>query len=243
LSDFDPQEKALRFVGKQLLALDDIVREAQSGRDTTLAFEQLKRWKGLTVELLAENVNESEAQALEKKRLGSFIMGRPLHNFLMEAKMYKVFLSALVEDLNKHPERVLKGKTRSAEVAAISIPAPTASRTVFLIHGHDELNLLRLRELLRDRWGLDSVVLKERPGKGRTLTEKFEEEAPAASFAMALLSPDDIVQGATAKDPYPQARPNVVFELGWFYGRLGRERVCILIRTGTTNPLRLGWYQ
>jgi predicted nucleotide-binding protein len=233
LSEFDPKEKALRFAGKQLLALDDIVREAKSGGDTTLSFEQLKRWKGMTVELLAEHVNESEAHAFEKKRLGSFIMGRPLHNFLTEAKMYRAFLLALVEDLNKNPERVLKAKTRTAEVAAISVPAPTASRTVFLIHGHDELNLLRLRELLRDRWNLDSVVLKERPGKGRTLIEKFEEEAPAASFAMALLSPDDVVQGASTTDLYPQARPNVVFELGWFYGRLGRERVCILIRTGT----------
>lgn len=32
---------------------------------------------------------------------------------------------------------------------------------------------------------------------------------------------------------YPQARPNVIFELGWFYGRLGREKVCILFKKGT----------
>lgn len=27
--------------------------------------------------------------------------------------------------------------------------------------------------------------------------------------------------------------PNVTFELGWFYGRLGRSKVCILSRKGT----------
>jgi predicted nucleotide-binding protein len=32
---------------------------------------------------------------------------------------------------------------------------------------------------------------------------------------------------------YPQARPNVIFELGWFYGRLGRDRVAILFKQGT----------
>ena len=39
---------------------------------------------------------------------------------------------------------------------------------------------------------------------------------------------------------YNQARPNVIFELGWFYGRLGRDRVCILYRKGTSIPSDLG---
>ena len=29
------------------------------------------------------------------------------------------------------------------------------------------------------------------------------------------------------------ARPNVIFELGWFYGRLHRDKVCILHKKGT----------
>jgi predicted nucleotide-binding protein len=31
-----------------------------------------------------------------------------------------------------------------------------------------------------------------------------------------------------------QARPNAIFELGWFYGRLGRSRVCNLVKRGTS---------
>jgi predicted nucleotide-binding protein len=34
-------------------------------------------------------------------------------------------------------------------------------------------------------------------------------------------------------DEYRQSRPNVFFELGWFYGRIGRENVCILFKEGT----------
>ncbi len=106
------------------------------------------------------------------------------------------------------------------------------SRGVFIVHGHDEKNLLRLKEILRERWKLEPIVLSAKPGKGRTIIEKFEAEAQSAAFAFVVLTPDDSI----AKDGagYSQARPNVIFELGWFYGRLGRAKVCILFKKGTT---------
>ena len=61
--------------------------------------------------------------------------------------------------------------------------------------------------------------------------EKFEEEAQRSSYAIVLMTPDDLVQLEGGE--YTQARPNVIFELGWFYGRLGRKRVCILFQRGT----------
>lgn len=105
-------------------------------------------------------------------------------------------------------------------------------RAVFIVHGHDDANLLRLENLLNDRWSLQSIVLRDEPGKGRTLIEKFEQEALSAGYAIILLTPDDLVL-TSAKD-YTQARPNVVFELGWFYSRIGREKVCILCKKGTS---------
>jgi predicted nucleotide-binding protein len=50
-------------------------------------------------------------------------------------------------------------------------------------------------------------------------------------YAFVLLTPDD--QIATPDGQYTQARPNVVFELGWFHGRLGRSQVVILFKKGT----------
>jgi predicted nucleotide-binding protein len=194
-----------------------------------LGFEQLKRWKENTVRILAETVSEKESLKLKEKRLGSFMMNQPLLNLNSEAILYRAFLTALSEEIQMSPERVLH--RRPASSPAVEIPAPTASRVVFIVHGHDELNLLRLRQLLKQRWALESVVLKEKPGKGRTLIEKFEEEALTATFALALLTPDDLV--STPDSEYPQARPNVIFELGWFYGRLGRGRVCILLAKDT----------
>ena len=46
-------------------------------------------------------------------------------------------------------------------------------------------------------------------------------------FAIALVTPDDVVKKA-GKSQW-QARPNVLFELGWFYGRLGPQRLLVLV--------------
>jgi len=159
-------------------------------------------------------------------------MGDPIGNLVDEARMYAGFLEALDQDLADLPADILEVATPvEGGQEDITIPAPPATGAVFIVHGHDELNLLRLKEIIRDRWRLEPIVLASKPGKGRTIIEKFEEEAQRAAFAFVLLTPDDVV--VTDSGAYAQARPNVVFELGWFYGRLGRNRVCILFKEGT----------
>ncbi len=45
--------------------------------------------------------------------------------------------------------------------------------------------------------------------------------------------PDDEVSFGT--ETYLQARPNVIYELGWFCGRLSRGNVMLLLREGTSR--------
>jgi predicted nucleotide-binding protein len=57
-------------------------------------------------------------------------------------------------------------------------------------------------------------------------------------FAVVLLTGDDRGGSATAKDDQLElrARQNVILELGFFLGRLGRSRVCALHRDGVEIP-------
>ena len=72
-----------------------------------------------------------------------------------------------------------------------------------------------------------TIVLADQPNQGLTIIEKFEKFAEGCSYAFALFTPDDILESNDGKK-YFQARPNVIFELGWFFANLGRSRVCIL---------------
>lgn len=106
-------------------------------------------------------------------------------------------------------------------------PQPTYGDTVFIVHGHDTAKLSEL-ELLLNKVAVKYVVLKDEPSGGRTVIEKFEDHAGEAGFAVALCTADDTGKAKSETRTNPRARQNVIFELGYFYGKLGRDRTAAL---------------
>ena len=118
---------------------------------------------------------------------------------------------------------------------------PPGGDKVFIIHGHAEDKWRELRDLLEDKLGLKGrvIVLKEEASQLKAVISKFEEYAKQCCYGFALVTPDDEVKKDKIKKQateYRQARPNVIFEIGWFYGRFGPSRLCILKQTGTEIP-------
>jgi predicted nucleotide-binding protein with TIR-like domain len=105
------------------------------------------------------------------------------------------------------------------------LPA-VSSNEVFIVHGRDSAAKSELA-LFIERAGLKPIILHEQPNAGRTIIEKFEDHGGSAGFAVILLTPDD-VGGPTADKLQPRARQNVIGEMFWFAGKLGRKRVCAL---------------
>lgn len=111
---------------------------------------------------------------------------------------------------------------------------PATGRKVLIIHGHAEAKWRELRDLL-ESWGLKSVVLWEEVGAGETIIQKFQRYGNDCCFAFALVTPDDMVE-KEGSETYGQARPNVIFEAGWFFGRFGPSRVALVVKKGTELP-------
>ena len=107
---------------------------------------------------------------------------------------------------------------------------------VFVIHGRDEEAKQTVARFLAEL-DLEPVILQEQPSKGNTIIEKFEEHAQSAAFAVALCTPDDVGALASEQDNLrPRMRQNVVFELGYFAGAIGRNRVCALLKGKVDRP-------
>jgi predicted nucleotide-binding protein with TIR-like domain len=106
------------------------------------------------------------------------------------------------------------------------------SRKVFVVHGHDEAAKEATARFL-SQLDLEPIILHEQPNQGRTIIEKFEKYADV-SFAVILLTPDDLVSSKDASDQARhRARQNVIFELGFFVGKLSRSNVCALHKGDT----------
>lgn len=121
---------------------------------------------------------------------------------------------------------------------ATSPPSELAgdSNRVFLVHGHHEGAIQETARWL-ERFGLTVTILREQPNSGRTIIEKFMDFSDVA-FAVILLTGDD--RGGPKDSSYDQqkmrARQNVILELGFFLGKLGRKRVCAVYQDGVEIP-------
>ena len=128
----------------------------------------------------------------------------------------------------KHPPNK-ETPTSKVEVAATRDETPN-SPNIFIVYGKDEgmqQSVARVIEIL----GLKPIILPEQPNKGNTIIEKFQACAKNVSYAIVLLSPDDFAYPeGEMENVKARARQNVILELGYFVGKLGRPRVFTLYK-------------
>ncbi|WGE91344.1 nucleotide-binding protein [Actinobacillus genomosp. 1] len=143
-----------------------------------------------------------------------------------------------LEQLKMALEQDVYGELKKDKSIASS---PALSNKVFIVHGHDETLKLDVENFVHEI-GLEPVVLHRQTNEGQTIIEKFEKNSDVG-FAFILLTPDEISYTIDQKDKADndrktefRARPNVIFEFGYFVGKLGRGRVCCLLKGNTQIP-------
>lgn len=104
-------------------------------------------------------------------------------------------------------------------------------KKVFIVHGHAEAVNQEVARTI-EKLGLEAIILREQPNTGKTIIEKFEEYAKDVNFAVILLTADDKIEG----EDFFRARQNVVFEMGYFMGALGRRNVMCILQENVEKP-------
>jgi predicted nucleotide-binding protein len=243
------------------------------------------------IALLELGIKFNEHAGLTEERLLELERDQNLsHDKMREAIRYLRETGALktILDDPKRPYEIGQafvtdvGKMRYhqlVEESASKAKVPTSKR-IFIVHGKDEENRDLLKRILIE-WGLDPIILDEKPIKGKTLIERLIEYTSQVGFAFIIMTPDDIgmekssigrfVDGVTEYWPEPsmgftavttgsntarlyptglkqaiekaipqhfelRARQNILFEYGLCVGRLGREKVCLLLKGDVVFP-------
>jgi predicted nucleotide-binding protein len=186
----------------------------------------LRRWKDTAHMVLTEMLGEDEAGDFYSRRAGSS-WGDQDGSLEEQFTMYFVYIRDLKEEIQKYPSHLLPPPAPPS-----ANPKTIHNDKIFIVHGHGEVKdaVARLISALK----LEPVILQEKPGGGHTLIEKVEKYS-AVGYAVVLVVPDD-VGGKKGEKANDRARQNVIFELGYFVGKLGRGRVCMLYVEGVEIP-------
>lgn len=217
---------------------------------TPQAYETAKneysKWNSFNTELLTRMFT-TDALATEYSWWGAAIgmAMRPPSLGELIAKLYKDIdekihrIDSIIERLELFPLNAALS-TESAEATSGTAPVARSSK-VFVVHGHDEIAKSNLEVFLHEI-GLEPVVLHRQADEGLTVIEKFEKHSDVG-YAFILLTPDEVayLKAETSKPDDQRkkeyrARPNVIFEFGYFVGKLGRSRVCCLYTGDVALP-------
>lgn len=192
-------------------------------------------WKSRTRNIVRKNLSD-DAPAV---RLANTALAIDTHgNYHSEferakatlLKCLELAISALTEDAF--------GELR---VAASTTSSPALSNKVFIVHGHDGALKTDVERFVH-QIGLEPIVLHRQVDQGQTIIEKFEQHSDVG-YALILLTPDEIAYTIDQSDLPDEkrikeyrARPNVIFEFGYFVGKLGRSRVCCIHKENVVVP-------
>ena len=231
--------------GKQILS-----QQLNNQADVALLQGNYKKWNDFNIELLRFLFSGDRFwKEYDMHGLVSFVTGGGIHE---DIRVYRELttraiseLESLEQRLDIIPESPSRQEARDSRnlraqgeglLGAQGSPTPHGNK-VFIVHGHDG-GLKETVARFVARLVLEPVILHEKPNEGNAIIEKFERHSRDASFAVVLLTPDD-KGGATESDPgtyRSRARQNVVLELGYFLGSLGRRKVCALYSEGVELP-------
>jgi predicted nucleotide-binding protein len=148
----------------------------------------------------------------------------------MEAELH--CLESIVDELELYPEAA--GSSSPATRGDMAEPAIARPTRAFIVHGRDDGPREAVARFLVDL-GIEPLILHEQPNRGDTIIEKLERHRDV-SFAVVLLTGDDEGRLIGDADLRPRSRQNVILELGYFVGCLGRENVCALYRDDVELP-------
>lgn len=160
-----------------------------------------------------------------------YILSSSKHN---ENIIENVTTYNITDEMMEKVESILENKVNKLEDKT-NIIEKRYSNKIFIVHGHDNSAKNELARFI-EKIGLEAIILHEQASRGNTIIEKIEEYANTVGFAIILYTACDKGKSKKEDDLKDRARQNVVFEHGYFVGKLGRNRVIALNKENIETP-------
>lgn len=161
-------------------------------------------------------------------------------------RTFKIYLKEISKEMLENAQKSMRQQLREMQKERyedgmlmnasqeVSMKKAKEYKKVFIAHGHDN-GLKQEVARLVEKQGLEAIILSEQANRGKTIIEKFEEHSDVGA-AICLFTGDDYGRTRDAEEDKLRARQNVVFEAGFFMGKLGRENVVLIANPDIEIP-------
>ena len=193
------------------------------------------------VELASDTQHALEYSVEEARRLGHHYIGT--EHFLLglvrvESTAMEVLrrLGVTADQIRRQTRRILNESASASPASNIPSRVDVRSKSlsqVLLMYGRD-LEAKQVVASYVETLGVQVIPLNENS------FATIDILATETTFVIILVTPDDMV--VSASDPQRtsfRAGQNIIYELGFFHGKLGTKRVCALFKSNDEAELEL----
>lgn len=205
--------------------LEKFVQEAQEfeKKNITASNPDFIAWNNSLIRFLEQTYGKNSTTTNNfvnrTYSLSAFAIGTPEKNFV---EAFKSDMAITTKELEKLLEETLE-----EDADKVENKHNVSSKKVFIVHGRDDAKKYEISGFLYEQ-GLEPIILHEQVNNGQTIIEKIEKNSDVAC-AIILLTPDDEGRLRDSDSSLKtRARQNVIFEAGFFMGKLGRNRTIML---------------
>ena len=139
-------------------------------------------------------------------------------------KLYEVMRGYVISKLTYY-QQTLKIMERKSNQNFVK-PRKINMEKIFIVHGHNNEMKESIARLV-ERQGIQAIILHEQANQGGTIIEKIERNSDVGC-AICLFTADDLGRAKNIPEEKKRARQNVIFEAGYFIGKLGRNKVVFI---------------
>lgn len=226
--------KAIELLQKQIEKIDKLFQLHH--RDP-----EVDKWENFTEEIIIKafgSNTHTNFTRFRNAKYGSIRIGMTNEkcqgDFIQSLHKRKKLLEGFIEQLEAF-----------GEVTPESVGMELRGNKIFFAYATKKKDIVNeLARHVEKNYGIKTVLMEEEPHGGRSLIEKFEELASECGFGVFVLTSDDeCITSIGEREKH--TRQNVILELGYFWGKLGRKkRIAVLVEDGVKIPTdvnALGW--
>jgi len=235
----------------RMAKIQDLIERAERLQNSKITDPAFKSWRNDSIRFLQKVFGEESHEALTFKNITFYITYITYDIFrdgwkehiLNEKYNFKKGLRTAIFYLKNFESEILHDVDIEEREQKDSNNAPhkeSHKKNILIVHGRNDGVKDKVANFI-SKLGIEPIILNEQLNRGRTLLEKLEEYSDIKA-AIIIFTNDDIGNNNNDSEYEKRARQNLIFEAGYFHGKLGNKNMIVIAEQGVMLPSVLEGY-